>query len=86
MKKIHLRGKHGLGKYTLVDDVDFKLLNIYKWRLGKNGYVSGSKNQFIHRVIMNPPQDKEIDHIDGNPLNNQRSNLRIISQDRKSVV
>ena len=33
--------------------------------------------QAMHRVIMNAPKGKNIDHINGNPLDNRKKNLRI---------
>jgi hypothetical protein len=67
-------------KLTLVDDEDFELLNKYNWCQDSNGYVvSGRGKELLrmHRVIMNTPFGLVTDHIDGNKLNNQKSNLRI---------
>ena len=77
------------GKVALVDDEDYEYLNQWKWRTTKSrkkyyasraSYVSGKrKTIFMHRVIMNTPVGMETDHIDGNELNNVRSNLRIVT-------
>ncbi|MDD5551396.1 MAG: HNH endonuclease [Candidatus Omnitrophica bacterium] len=73
------------GKLVLVDDEDYNWLNQWDWSWRENyayrwrNKQDGRGSQFIHmhRLIMNCPKNKEIDHIDGNGLNNQRKNLRI---------
>ena len=73
------------GKVALVDDEDYKYLNQWKWYAAKQGNdfyafrndytVSPPKTVRMHReVLVEDPRD--IDHIDGNGLNNQKVNLR----------
>jgi hypothetical protein len=81
MKTINL----SQGLVALVDDEDYDFLMQWKWTAS---YASGifyalrntprpnRKTLMMHRIIMNPPRNKQIDHIDHNGLNNQRSNLR----------
>lgn len=58
------------------------------WRVNnhRGNYVScyyktnnKRKTVYLHRFIMDCPAGKYVDHIDGNPLNNRRSNLRIVT-------
>lgn len=85
MKEIQLTQ----GMVALVDDADFDYLNQWKWslcKIGNNNYAARSKKipktrrsvSFrMHRIILDVPKGLYVDHIDGNGLNNQRSNLRI---------
>ena len=83
MKQIPL-GKSG--KFALVDDADFDWLSQLKWRDSCNGYASsGVKSIKMHRLIMQTPKGMHTDHIDGNGLNNQRSNLRICTQSQNGM-
>ncbi len=71
-------------KYVLVDDDIFTLL-AGKWTAnsgGKNFYAcrkrSGTKkHEYMHRIIANAKDGESVDHINGNTLDNRRSNLRI---------
>jgi hypothetical protein len=70
------------GKVALVDDEDFELISQYKWHAQRGGSTwyayrsSGVKSISMHRQIAQPPDEKFIDHRDGNGLNNTRKNLR----------
>lgn len=81
MQKIPLsqQGKNRNKYFALVDDEDFDFLNRYRWNTGESGYACAKvmdKQVRMHRLIMGNPK-LEIDHKDGNRLNNQRANLRI---------
>lgn len=70
---------------TMVDDEDYIYLNKYKWCFSSQGYVVRNSSRKLgkqktirmHRLLLNVTDPKiMVDHIDGNPLNNQKSNLR----------
>lgn len=70
------------GKVALVDDEDYERLNQFKWFASKNGktyYAIRKSKILMHRTIITPPSGFEIDHINGNGLDNRRENLRIVS-------
>ena len=75
--------------YIDIDDYDIVSSRIWRVSKKRNKYylVSGSKTKnnimYLHRLILRDkevPDGYEIDHIDGNSLNNRKSNLRIVSR------
>ncbi len=77
------------GKRAIVDDEDYEELNKYRWYLHctkYNRYARRNKikPQYMHRAIMKDP-NKEIDHFDGNGLNNQKDNLRNSTRGQNSA-
>jgi len=81
MKEIQLTQ----GKVALVDDEDFDRVNQFKWcarRSNKIFYVlrnvlqpdGAYKSQLLHQFLM--PGVSQIDHRNGDGLDNQKSNLR----------
>ena len=46
-------------------------------RLYVQGRVDGVRRMSLHRFLLQPPDDVDIDHINGDGLDNRRSNLRL---------
>lgn len=78
------------GFEVLVDDEDYERLSQYNWYATgdkhthyaiRREYANGKqKNIRMHRELMNPPEGKVVDHINGNGLDNRKENLRVCLQ------
>lgn len=89
------------GYFAAVDDDTAALVSGVKWSyyaaLNRTTYAArkiyrdGKRTTvYMHRLIMDAPRSMEVDHIDGDGLNNQRQNLRLATrsqneQNRHSV-
>jgi hypothetical protein len=60
----------------LIDRRDLRGIDLSGLRITADGYAMIG-GELLHRIIMNPPQDKQIDHKNRNRLDNRRTNLRI---------
>lgn len=90
MKEIQL----SKGLIALIDDSDFEAVSIYKWfacrtsKRSKTHYAfrntlkNGKRStQTMHRFILQAVDSKiHVDHINGDGLDNRRSNIRLASQ------
>jgi hypothetical protein len=78
------------GKQAIVDDEDFGWLNQWKWQTRKtpiNCYAHRTESRrtiIMHRLIMNPPPEMQIDHINHDGLDNRRCNLRICTSSQNN--
>ena len=78
-----------MGKVAIVDAADFDALSAYKWcamqsgngkfRAMRKGPRNGGSGAAIlmHRLVMSAPEGVKVDHINHDPLDNRRSNLRL---------
>lgn len=74
---------------VLIDREDLDRLIVFKWRLWKSNVYTGNKKpvKIQYKVLDVEPNgyDNLIDHINGNPLDNRKCNLRIVSQRENAV-
>ena len=55
-----------------------KIMNVQRMIPARLTDTGKRKLQLIHWDVIGHPGEMDTDHIDGNPLNNQEKNLRII--------
>ena len=70
---------------TLIDIEDIDKVKKYKWFIHDNYVYCGTSKILLHRFIMNCPDDKVVDHINHNPLDNRKCNLRICSNQQNCM-
>lgn len=88
MKRIPLHDRAGVVvAYSLVDTDTFADCGLLGWYLAGSGYVARSLpgpkrgTELLHRRVMGlaPGDPREVDHVDGDPLDNRRCRLRIVN-------
>jgi len=79
------------GLKTIVDDEDYEMLSAFSWSAYR--YMAGQvyavrsvtidglqKKVGMHRVLLLPAPDQLVDHVNGDTLDNRRSNIRLCSR------
>ena len=79
------------GYYAEIDAIDLPLVAKYKWYafVDRNTVYAHHKGRksgtlLLHRVILNAPRHLQVDHRDGNGLNNKRNNLRLATSSQNN--
>lgn len=74
--------------HILFDCDDFEMVKSHQWTINEHGYaicrptpeVKNRKTLWMHRHLMKYNGEKDIDHINGNKLDNRKENLRICTR------
>lgn len=73
--------------YAIIDAEDLYLVENYRWTTSNFGYPmakSSGKMIRMHRLVVDCPDNMVVDHINGNPLDARKANLRICTQKQNS--
>lgn len=70
-----------IGNRTInVDFEDIKRMEQYVWYCdGRYVYAKTPRKLYLHRFLMDAPTGKQVDHKNGNKLDNRKANLRVCS-------
>jgi hypothetical protein len=71
------------GMVAIVDEEDFAWLSQWKWHALAEGYAARHRmgaTILMHRVVADAVPGFNVDHINGNPADNRRRNLRLCTQ------
>lgn len=84
--RIHIK-YHGEYKFALIDKDDVeRCKSVGIWSMGKNGYIMNCKTGiYLHRFIMNCPDDMEVDHIYHDLLDCRKSKLRLSNSSQQKM-
>jgi len=98
MKTVPLHGNKAAGRVALVDDADYEIVRSYRWCVWERprppGRTSGpyaeafvmrngrQKHILMHKLLTGYPKT---DHVNGDGLDNQRSNLRPATQGQNAM-
>ncbi len=85
--------RRSAGSVALVDAIDLVLIRDYaSWHLHDTGYASTEQSDterrrriYMHRRILQPTNGLEVDHINRDPLDNRRSNLRLATRTQQAA-
>ena len=81
----------GHWRYAIVDTEDLRRLSRFRWCTSKKSKKSskpliyahrndGDKAVYMHREVLSVDGSQEIDHINGNTLDNRKANLRVCTR------
>ena len=88
MTQEEIRKNNPLHKKILLDSQDRHFLNEHSWCKDSHGYASAwidHKCVRLHHLILLKKKYFEVDHVNRNPLDNRRCNLRYVTRSQNCM-
>lgn len=79
----HMRCFCKKGRSFIFDSSDLPIVHAHIWYVNPSGYViarDGQRQLKLHRLLMHAPEGMVVDHINGEPSDCRKCNLRIVTQ------
>jgi len=72
---------------TIMDVEDIEKCRPYKWYMSQQGYIRTGYGLRLTNIILGVKTNRTtiIDHINGNPLDNRKQNLQVITQQQNQI-
>lgn len=90
--KVEVRGSDGEVYQVQVDERDAWTLKAWSWRVNNRGYVHRKTSRrvpgldhpecfsvYLHRFLVSCPEGFVVDHVNGDTLDNRRTNLEVVT-------
>lgn len=74
------------GAEVVVNSCDLDYVLSHRWHLNGHGYAVDEHGITMHRALMFPPDCMDIHHINGNKLDNRRSNLLMLTRSEHTAL
>ena len=76
----------GRSEPSIIDKEDYDKVKNYRWKKYQENYAYARKTfnkkktiTYLHRLVIDAKEGFDVDHINGNPLDNRKCNLRVVT-------
>jgi uncharacterized protein YifE (UPF0438 family) len=84
----YIKGLTNKGDLFYIDEEDFQKVSKYLWCKNNSGYINSyidGKTIFLHRFLLKPESNLEVDHINRKKVDCRKNNLRVCTNSQNQA-